>query len=32
MAASEAGRWNLALGITLAPANTVNIASPILIY
>jgi periplasmic copper chaperone A len=32
MAASEAGRWNLALGITLAPANTVNIGSPILIY
>jgi|SRR5665213_1631938 len=32
MAASEAGRWNLGLGITLAPANTVNIASPILIY
>ena len=32
MAASEAGRWNLALGITLTPANTVNIASPILIY
>jgi hypothetical protein len=32
MAASEAGRWNLALGITLAPANKVNIASPILIY
>ena len=32
MAASEAGRWNLALGITLAPTNTVNIASPILIY
>lgn len=32
MAASEAGRWNLGLGITLAPANTVSIASPILIY
>ena len=32
MAASEAGRWNLGLGITLAPANIVNIASPILIY
>jgi|SRR5712675_218119 hypothetical protein len=32
MAASEAGRWNLGLGITLAPANTVNIAAPILIY
>jgi periplasmic copper chaperone A len=32
MAASEAGRWNLALGITLASANTVRIASPILIY
>jgi periplasmic copper chaperone A len=32
MAASEAGRWNLGLGITLAPANTVSIESPILIY
>jgi hypothetical protein len=32
MAASEAGRWNLALGITLSPVSTVNIASPILIY
>jgi periplasmic copper chaperone A len=32
MAASGAGRWNLGLGITLAPANTVSIASPILIY
>jgi hypothetical protein len=32
MAASEAGRWNLRLGITLAPANTVSIESPILIY
>jgi periplasmic copper chaperone A len=32
MAASEAGRWNLGLNITLAPANKVNIASPILIY
>jgi hypothetical protein len=32
IAASVAGRWNLGLGITLAPANTVNIASPILIY
>ena len=28
----NAGRWNLGLGITLAPATTVNIASPILIY
>ena len=26
---SEAGRWNFALGITLAPTDTVNIASPI---
>ncbi len=25
-------RWNLALGITLSPVSTVNIASPILIY
>jgi hypothetical protein len=32
MAASGAGRWNLGLRITLEPANTVNIASPILIY
>jgi hypothetical protein len=32
MAASEAGRWNLALGITLSPVSTVNIAAPILIY
>jgi hypothetical protein len=32
MAASAAGRWNLDLGITLSTANTVNIASPILIY
>jgi len=32
MAASEAGRWNLALGITLAATTTVNIAAPILIY
>ena len=32
MAASEAGRWNLGLGITLAPTNTVNIASPIFVY
>jgi periplasmic copper chaperone A len=32
MAASAAGRWNLGLGITLSPANTVDIASPILIY
>lgn len=32
MAASESGRWNLGLGITLAPAAIVNIASPILIY
>jgi hypothetical protein len=32
MAASGAGRWNLGLGITLAPANTVSIVSPILIY
>jgi hypothetical protein len=32
MAASDAGRWNLGLGITLAPAETVSIASPILIY
>lgn len=32
MAASEAGRWTLGLGVTLAPATIVNIASPILIY
>src|ERR1700676_3714227 len=32
MAASEAGRWTLALGITRAPATTVKIASPMLIY
>ena len=32
MAASGAGRWKLALGITLAPADTVNIEAPILIY
>lgn len=32
MAASVTGRWFLGLGITLAPADTVNIASPILIY
>jgi periplasmic copper chaperone A len=32
MPASGPGRWNLGLGITLAPANTVSIASPILIY
>jgi hypothetical protein len=32
MPASGAGRWNLGLGITLAPANTVSIESPILIY
>jgi periplasmic copper chaperone A len=32
MAASGAGRWNLGLGITLAPANTISIVSPILIY
>ena len=32
MPASDAGRWNLGLGITLAPAAIVNIASPILIY
>jgi periplasmic copper chaperone A len=32
MAASEVGRWNLGLGITLASADTVSIASPILIY
>ena len=32
MAASEAGRWNLGLGIKLAPANTVNIVAPVLIY
>jgi hypothetical protein len=32
MAASEAGRWNLGLGITLASADTVSIGSPILIY
>ena len=30
MAASGAGRWKLALGITLAPADTVNIEAPIL--
>jgi hypothetical protein len=32
MAASGAGRWSLGLGITLTPANTVSIESPILIY
>jgi hypothetical protein len=32
MAASGAGRWKLALGITLAVADTVNIEAPILIY
>jgi hypothetical protein len=32
MAASGAGRWNLGLGITLAPAHTVSIEAPILIY
>jgi periplasmic copper chaperone A len=32
MAASVTGRWSLSLGIKFAPANTVNIASPILIY
>jgi hypothetical protein len=32
MPASGAGRWNLGLGITLAPANIVSIKSPILIY
>jgi hypothetical protein len=32
MAASGAGRWNLGLAITLAPANTVSIVAPILIY
>lgn len=32
MAASEAGRWHLGLGVTLAPATIVNIAAPILIY
>ena len=32
MAASEAGRWNLGVRITLAPATVVDIASPILIY
>jgi hypothetical protein len=32
MAASDGGRWHLGLGITLEPANIVNIASPILIY
>jgi hypothetical protein len=32
MPASGAGRWNLGLSITLAPANTVSIESPILIY
>ncbi len=32
MAVSGAGRWNLRLGITLDPSNTVSIASPILIY
>ena len=32
IAASAAGRWNLGLGIMLGPANTVNIASPVLIY
>jgi hypothetical protein len=32
MAASGAGRWNLGLGIRLAPSDTISIASPILIY
>jgi periplasmic copper chaperone A len=32
VAASGAGRWSLGLGITIDPANTVNIAAPILIY
>jgi hypothetical protein len=32
MAASSAGRWKLALSITLAPADAVNIEAPILIY
>ena len=32
MAASGAGRWKLALSITLAPADAVNIEAPILIY
>jgi hypothetical protein len=32
MPASNAGRWNLGLGITLAPAAIVGIESPILIY
>jgi periplasmic copper chaperone A len=32
MAASGAGRWSLGLGITIDPANTVNIAAPVLIY
>lgn len=32
MMVSEAGRWNLGLRITLAPATIVDIASPILIY
>jgi hypothetical protein len=32
IAAREAGRWNLTLGITLAPAHTVSIESAILIY
>lgn len=32
IAASGAGRWKLALSITLAPADAVNIEAPILIY
>ncbi|MEA2940044.1 MAG: hypothetical protein QOD09_573 [Bradyrhizobium sp.] len=32
MTAAGAGRWNLGLDITLAPANTVRIEAPILIY
>ena len=32
MAASRTGRWKLGLGITLEPANTVSIASQVLIY
>ena len=32
IAASGAGRWKLALSITLAPADAVNIEPPILIY
>jgi hypothetical protein len=32
MAASETGRWNLGLRITLAPATVVTIVSSILIY